>query len=103
VDALAGALDCDIGFSPLSNTMPVLRHDMHREPGRVEFLMAWVSVPDCPFTRWLSAIPTSPTGADGAWVPYESLEGSEVAFTRDLEFDAWGRVRLYPGLGRRIG
>ena len=26
--------------------MPVRRHRLHERPGEVEFLMAWVSVPD---------------------------------------------------------
>jgi uncharacterized protein len=43
---LGEALDCDLGFSPLTNTMPVLRHDLHRRAGRVDFVMAWISVPD---------------------------------------------------------
>ena len=44
--ALAGALDCDLGLSPLTNAMPVHRHRLDREPGSAEFVMAWVSVPD---------------------------------------------------------
>jgi hypothetical protein len=46
ISGLSDALDCDLGFSPLTNSMPVLRHGLHREPGKVDFLMAWVSVPD---------------------------------------------------------
>ncbi|GAA3847547.1 hypothetical protein GCM10022403_094070 [Streptomyces coacervatus] len=40
-----GALDCDLGLCPLTNSMPVLRHGLHLAPGEREFLMAWVSVP----------------------------------------------------------
>jgi uncharacterized protein len=44
---VAGALDCDLGLCPLTNTMPVLRGQLLR-PGAepVEFVMAWVAVPD---------------------------------------------------------
>ncbi|MGW3118383.1 putative glycolipid-binding domain-containing protein [Streptomyces sp. NPDC001107] len=45
VPGVEGALDCDLGPCPLTNTMPVLRHGLHRAPGEREFLMAWVSVP----------------------------------------------------------
>src|SRR6266571_8511097 len=40
------ALDCDLGLSPLTNSMPVLRHGLLRGGGPVDLLMAWVSVPD---------------------------------------------------------
>src|SRR6267378_8001917 len=46
IDAVTGALDCDLAWSPLTNTMPVLRHGLLEGGGPVEFLMAWVSVPD---------------------------------------------------------
>ncbi|WVG06443.1 putative glycolipid-binding domain-containing protein [Streptomyces iakyrus] len=31
-----GALDCDLGLCPLTNTMPVLRYGLHRTPGERE-------------------------------------------------------------------
>src|SRR5262245_32765624 len=43
--ALKGAEDVDLGLSPLTNSMPVLRHGL-LEGGERDFLMAWVSVPD---------------------------------------------------------
>ena len=46
LDAVAGALDCDLGLCPLTNVMPVRRHDLHVRAGARDFLMAWVSVPD---------------------------------------------------------
>src|SRR3954463_14470814 len=42
---LAGALDCDLAGCPLTNTMPILRHDLHRMPGDKTLLMAFVEVP----------------------------------------------------------
>jgi hypothetical protein len=95
---LAGALDCDLAFSPLTNAMPVRRHGLDRG-GAHSFLMAWVSVPD------LAVIPSRQhythvsTGDDGCVVRYESESRDFVA---DLEFDADGLVRLYPHLGRRV-
>jgi hypothetical protein len=39
------AVDCDLGACPLTNTMPIIRHDLHREAGDHEFLMAFIEVP----------------------------------------------------------
>ncbi|MFD5738842.1 putative glycolipid-binding domain-containing protein [Streptomyces massasporeus] len=87
-----GALDCDLGLCPLTNTMPVLRHRLHREPGEREFLMAWVSVPD------LAVRPSRQT--------YTHLRPGHVRFSSgdfrsDLEFDQEGFVVDYPQLATR--
>jgi hypothetical protein len=42
---LAEALDCDLACSPVTNTMPIVRHGLHRGPGQQQFLMAFVEVP----------------------------------------------------------
>ncbi|QEU91308.1 hypothetical protein CP970_10795 [Streptomyces kanamyceticus] len=93
-----GALDCDLGLCPLTNTMPVLRHGLHRGAGQRDFLMAWVSVPD------LTVRPSRQTythlgraGDGGATVRYAS--GTYVS---DLEFDEAGLVVAYPGIARRL-
>ncbi|MER7706637.1 putative glycolipid-binding domain-containing protein [Kitasatospora sp. NPDC097605] len=101
---LDGALDCDLGLSPLTNAMPVLRHRLHREPGRHEFLMAWVRVPDLtvhPSRQTYTHL--GPAGDDGggdaaaaATVRYESGD-----FSSDLLLDRHGLVLDYPDLARR--
>jgi hypothetical protein len=88
-----GALDCDLGLCPLTNTMPVLRHGLHRAPGEREFLMAWVSVPD------LAVRPSRQT--------YTHLGPGRVRyasgdFRSDLEFDEEGYVVDYPRLASRL-
>lgn len=94
---LDGAVDCDLGRCPLTNSMPVLRHGLHTSAGEREFLMAWVSVPD------LKVLPSRQTythlgrSADGLRVRYASGD-----FRRDLTFDADGLVLDYPGLAHRI-
>ncbi|MEU1701593.1 putative glycolipid-binding domain-containing protein [Streptomyces pseudogriseolus] len=93
VDALDGALDCDLGLCPLTNTMPVLRHGLHRTPGEREFLMAWVSVPG------LDVEPSRQT--------YTHLGPGRVRyasgdFRSDLTFDADGCVVGYPQLAQRL-
>jgi uncharacterized protein len=98
MDELSGALDCDLGLSPLTNTMPVLRHDLLHGGGPVDFLMAWISVPD------LSVIPSrqryTPVRSDEliSVVRYESGD-----FAADIVFDEDGLVLEYPGLGHRVG
>ncbi|MEU3841197.1 putative glycolipid-binding domain-containing protein [Streptomyces sp. NPDC028635] len=96
--ALTGALDCDLGLSPLTNTMPVLRHALHRAAGEQEFLMAWVSVPGLvvrPSRQTYTHLARLPEGAGR--VRYAS--GS---FRSDLEIDAEGFVVHYPQLATRI-
>jgi hypothetical protein len=92
---LDGALDCDIGLSPLTNSMPVLRHDLLRDTASVDLLMAWVSVPD------LTVHPSRQgyTGLGQGVVRFDSLDGS---FTAEITFDEDGLVLDYPGIGRRL-
>jgi hypothetical protein len=89
IPRIDGALDCDLGLCPLTNSMPVLRHGLHRTPGEREFLMAWVRVPE------LTVEPSRQT--------YTHLGPGRVRFASgdfrsDLEFDADGCVVTYPGL-----
>jgi hypothetical protein len=91
------ALDCDLAACPLTNTMPILRHNLHRESGDRTFTMAFIEVPR------LRVIPSRQrytylrqTSA-GALVRYRS--GS---FESDLTIDADGFVVEYPKLGRRL-
>jgi hypothetical protein len=96
---LAGALDCDLGLSPLTNSMPVLRHRLHEGGGPIAFLMAWVSVPDLavyPSRQRYTYVRRSPTARI---VRYESLDGD---FVSDLSFDAEGVVLDYPQLARGL-
>jgi hypothetical protein len=95
---LAEALDCDLAACPLTNTMPVLRHDLLKSPGDVRFVMAFIEVP------YLQVVPseqryTHVTSGkpDGAVITYRS--GS---FRSDLAFDRDGFVLEYPQLGRRV-
>jgi hypothetical protein len=92
---LDGALDCDIGLSPLTNSMPVLRHGLLRDTGSFEFLMAWVSVPDLA----VHASRQGYTGLGDGVVRFDSLDGS---FTAEITFDEDGLVLDYPGIGRRL-
>jgi uncharacterized protein len=99
MSAIEGALDCDLALSPLTNSMPVLRHGLLEGGGPHEFLMAWVSVPD------LTVHPSRQRyrflGKSGklSRVRYESESRDFVA---DLTFDQDGLCLDYPGIGRSV-
>jgi hypothetical protein len=93
---LEGALDCDLGLCPLTNSMPVLRHGLLRDTGSVELVMAWVSVPDLA----VHAAPQRYTGLGGGGVArFDALDDE---FSAEITFDADGLVLDYPGIGRRL-
>ncbi|MFL5755011.1 MAG: putative glycolipid-binding domain-containing protein [Chloroflexota bacterium] len=94
---LDDALDCDLGLCPLTNTMPVLRHRLLDGGDPVDFVMAWVSVPDLAVHRSEQRYTFIRRTRTAAVIRYES--GS---FTSDLRFDADGLVVDYPSLARRL-
>jgi uncharacterized protein len=94
-DAFAEALDCDLAFSPLTNTMPVLREGLLGGGEPRDFVMAWVSVPDLSVHR--SEQRYEPLGA--TTVRYV---GRHRNFTADLELDSEGFVVRYPELAERV-
>jgi hypothetical protein len=86
---LDGALDCDLGNSPLTNTMPI------RRDGHGDFVMAWVSVPDLAVHRSQQRYER----IDARRVRYVSLDGD---FRAELELDGDGLVIRYPRLAERL-
>lgn len=98
---LRGALDCDLEGSPLTNTMPVLRHGMHRGLDAYtrtrEFLMAFVSVPSLAVRASRQSYTPVSHERESAVVQYTS-----GPFTANIAFDAGGFVTRYPGVGTRI-
>jgi len=103
VSGLDGALDCDLGLCPFTNTMPVLRHDLVASAQRgesrlVELVMAWVGVPD--LTVQVSPqcyTSLGPASDGGAMIGFASGD-----FETTIEFDRDGLVRVYPGLASRL-
>jgi hypothetical protein len=92
------ALDCDLAACPLTNTMPILRHALHREPGDREFVMAFIEVPslevDAARQRYTHLRTTDAGRAN--------VRFSSGSFQSDLVVDADGFVVDYPTLGRRV-
>jgi hypothetical protein len=98
--ALTGALDCDLQMSPLTNSLPVLRHGMLAGGPAREFLMAWVGLPELSVVPSRQRyVPLEPLPDGGRVIRYESVDGDFVA---EVTFDADGLVIDYPKLGRRL-
>lgn len=90
---LEGVLDCDLGFSPLTNAMPVLR-DRMQEGGSAQAIdVAWVSVPDLAVHRDHQVY--QPLG-DGR-VRFAS---PDAGFECVIELTGDGFVRDYPDIAR---
>ena len=94
----ADALDCDLGLSPLTNSMPVLRHDLLRTDGAIDFVMAWVAVPALVIGR-----------SDQRYTPLgdvqpglRRIEYRSIGFVSELLLDADGICVDYPQLGRAV-
>lgn len=98
--ALAGALDCDLGLSPLTNLMPIRRHGLLSDGKPVELLMAWVSVPDLSVRADGQRYLPVRTASDSHVVRYEAIDGT---FAADITLDSDGIVIDYPGIARRLG
>jgi uncharacterized protein len=95
---LSGALDIDIENSPLTNTMPILRHGFQRE-GSADFVMAFVRMPTLRVEASPQRYEHVRTKDEGSVVRYISRDGD---FTAELELDADGLLEFYPRLARRI-
>ena len=96
---LAGAQDCDLGLSPLTNSMPVLRHRLHHGGGPVDLLMAWVAVPELavsPSPQRYTFLRREP---QARIVRFESLDSD---FAAEISFDEHGLVLDYPGIARLV-
>jgi hypothetical protein len=95
-DGLHAALDVDLGYSPLTNTLPLRRLGLRRAPAGTSHTVpvAWVLVPSLAVIR---ANQTYTVLGEGR-VRYES-----GTFAAELEIDHDGYVTHYPGLAERVG
>jgi hypothetical protein len=96
---LKGALDCDLGLSPVTNLMPILRHKLLTGGHPVELTMAWVSVPDLSVRGDGQRYASLRTAADHRVIRYEASDGT---FAADITLDSDGIVIDYPGIARRL-
>jgi hypothetical protein len=90
--ALGDADFFDLGWSPLFNSLPVIRDRLLQAETPREYVMRWVDVPSLELSE--SRQRYQPLG--GASVRFRS--GS---FSADIRFDSDGIVTSYPGIARR--
>jgi hypothetical protein len=83
----------DLGWSPLFNSLPVLRDDLLRSGPARDYVMRWVDVPSLEVSR--SAQQYEPLG--GGIVRFRA-----GGFQADIRFDPDGYVVDYPGIGSRV-
>lgn len=103
--SLTGVLDCDLGLCPVTNTMPILRLNLHTEDlapvDETSMVMAWVEVPSLRVIRsrqMYSQLRAPAEGRNGV-VLYSS---DNHGFTAELQVDEEGIVVEYPGLTTRL-
>ncbi len=88
IDAVAGCIDIDLNFSPVTNTLPIRRLEM--AVGESERLRsAWLRFPSFEF----EALDQIYTRLDETTYRYESSGGS---FTGELKVNPFGLVTVYP-------
>jgi uncharacterized protein len=102
VATFAGAVDCDLGYSPVTNFMPIRRSGLNRRAGAEDFLMAWVSVPDLSVVGSGQRYEHVRMTDHGSVVRYVD-RGLFDGFTAELELDRDGVVVVYPELAERVG
>jgi uncharacterized protein len=94
---LAGALDCDLACSPLTNTMPILRHGLHRNNAHCDFVMAFVEIPALRVRVSHQSYAYVDSRGANSTVRYGSGD-----FSADLSIDSDGFVIDYPTIAHRI-
>ena len=95
---LIDAHDCDLDGSPLTNSMPVLRHRLLDGGGPIDFVMAWVSVPDLSVHASRQRYTFLRKEGNLSVIRYESRD---TTFSAEVIFDTDGLVVDYPGIGHR--
>lgn len=98
---LNGALDCDLGLCPVTNTMPIRHLELlTKQTEETVFTMAWVGMPSLeviPSKQIYSSV-ANPDGGQNT-VHYQSITRD---FASNLSVDDDGLVIDYPTLARRI-
>jgi len=95
LEAVRGAIDVDLSFSPSTNTLPIRRLDLFVGESR-DVAAAWVLVPDLD----VRLLPQRYTRLSESRYRYESRGGSFVA---EIEVDELGLAKDYPGIWKREG
>ncbi len=99
VAGMEQALDCDLGLSPVTNMMPILRHNLLQRERTIEFTMAWVSVPALTVRADGQRYAHISSRPDRHVIRYEAIDGT---FAADITVDGDGVVIDYPGIAQRL-
>ncbi|MDQ3985225.1 MAG: putative glycolipid-binding domain-containing protein [Actinomycetota bacterium] len=102
LDELTVARDCDLGFSPATNLMPIRRHRLNLEDGAADIVVAWVSVPDLKLYAYAQRYESIRRTTDGSLVRFID-RGLSEGFVANLRLDADGLIELYPDLAECVG
>lgn len=84
----------DLGWSPVFNSLPVVRDGLLESGPALDYVMQWVDVPSLEVTK--SEQQYEPLG-DGL------IRFRSGSFTADIQFDTNGFVVDYPGIALRAG
>jgi uncharacterized protein len=94
-----GALDVDLAHSPMLNTVPIRRLDLHRTPGEHALPMVFISLPDLEVSQVTQTYRTVSALDDSG---HALVEFRWDDFTAELVVDADGVVASYPGVATRL-
>lgn len=92
-----GAVDVDVQFVVLFNSIPIRRLGLHREAGEQTLPVVRVSLPDLSVQVVEQTYRTVSVGEESAVVNFASGD-----FSEDLTIDAQGMVLDYPRVSHRI-
>jgi hypothetical protein len=99
-DDCAGAVDVDLAYSPMFNTIPIRRLGLHREAGEHTLPMVYVSLPDLEVRVVEQTYRTASVFDEGTGQAAIGFQTGD--FTAELVVDGDGIVASYPGLARRL-
>jgi hypothetical protein len=92
-----GALDVDLEFSPMFNTLPIRRLQLHHQAAEVQIPMVFIRLPSLEVELVTQTYRTVSVEPDGAVVEFRWGD-----FAAAISVDADGMVLEYPGLARSL-
>ena len=98
--SLTGAVDCDLGLCPATNTMPILRLGLvHDAEAAAELTVAWVEMPSLRVLGRQQIYSGSRAYDDGTGTAAVTFNSGD--FSAEIVVDSDGIVVDYPGLATR--
>jgi hypothetical protein len=94
-----GAVDVDLAFSPMLNTVPIRRLGLHKAAGEHSLQMVFVSLPELVVSQVTQSYRTVSVLDDTG---HALIEFRWDDFVAELVVDADGVVASYPGIATRL-